>query len=138
MTEKKWNTLIQFIKFGIVGLSNTLIHYVTYLICIYLGCHYIVASIIGFAVSVTNAFYWNNKYVFKKGEEEERSILRAYMKTVASYSTTSLFLENILLVVWVDVLHIDQRIAPLVTLIITIPLNFLLNKYWAFGKKREK
>lgn len=138
MIGKKWAMLVQFIKFGIVGLSNTLIHYFTYLICIYLGFHYIVASVIGFAISVTNAFYWNNKYVFKKGEEEERSLWKAYIKTVASYSCTSLFLENILLVIWVDVLRIDQRIAPLITLIITIPLNFLLNKYWAFRKKKEK
>lgn len=138
MIREKCEWLVQFVKFGIVGLSNTLIHYVTYLICIYLGCHYLVASVIGFAISVTNAFYWNNKYVFKKGEKEERSLWKAYIKTVASYSCTSLFLENILLVVWVDVFHIDQRIAPLITLIITIPLNFLLNKYWAFGKKQEK
>lgn len=136
MTEKKWAMLVQFVKFGIVGLSNTLIHYVTYLICIYLGCHYLLASVIGFFVSVTNAFYWNNKYVFKAAEGEERSLIKAYLKTVLSYSSTSLILENILLVVWVSVLHIDQMIAPLVTLIITIPLNFLLNKYWAFGSRR--
>ena len=34
LSEKQWDALIQFVKFGIVGVSNTLIHYFTYLILI--------------------------------------------------------------------------------------------------------
>lgn len=138
LTEDQWQSFLQFVKFGIVGVSNTLIHYVTYLVCISLGCHYLVASIIGFMISVINAFYWNNKYVFVQKDNETRSLWKAFFKTFLSYAGTGLVLENILLVIWVQFLHIHEAIAPIVTLLITIPINYLLNKFWAFkGKKKE-
>ena len=137
LSDAQWEAFLQFIKFGIVGVSNTLIHYFTYLICIFAGCHYLIASVIGFLVSVLNAFYWNNKYVFIKEENATRSLWQAFLKTFLSYAGTGLVLENVLLVIWVRFLHVPEAIAPLVTLLITIPINFILNKFWAF-KDRKK
>ena len=137
LSDAQWEAFLQFIKFGIVGVSNTLIHYFTYLICIFAGCHYLIASVIGFLVSVINAFYWNNKYVFVKEENATRSLWQAFFKTFLSYAGTGLVLENVLLVIWVRFLHVPEAIAPLVTLLITIPINFILNKFWAF-KDRKK
>ena len=137
LSDAQWEAFLQFIKFGIVGVSNTLIHYFTYLICIFVGCHYLIASVIGFLVSVVNAFYWNNKYVFVKEENATRSLWQAFVKTFLSYAGTGLILENVLLVIWVRFLHVPEAIAPLVTLLITIPINFILNKFWAF-KDRKK
>ena len=137
LSDTRWEAFLQFIKFGIVGVSNTLIHYFTYLICIFAGCHYLIASVIGFFVSVVNAFYWNNKYVFVKEENATRSLWQAFLKTFLSYAGTGLVLENVLLVIWVRFLHVPEAIAPLVTLLITIPINFILNKFWAF-KDRKK
>ncbi|OYP50573.1 polysaccharide biosynthesis protein GtrA, partial [Lachnotalea glycerini] len=45
---------------------------------------------------------------------------------------TGLILANILLIIWVDVLHIPKLFGPIINLIITIPLNFMINKLWAF------
>ena len=137
LSDEQWDAFLQFIKFGIVGVSNTLIHYFTYLLCIFAGCHHLIASVIGFMVSVINAFYWNNKYVFVKKENSTRSLWQAFLKTFLSYAGTGLVLENVLLVIWVRILHVPESIAPLVTLLITIPINFILNKFWAF-KDRKK
>ena len=131
-------TVVQFIKFGLVGVSNTLISYVTYALLVYLGVPYIIASICGFVVSTLNAFFWNNGFVFKKQEDEKRNLWKALVKTFLSYAGTSLVLHNILLVFFVEILHISKYIAPLISLVITIPLNFLLNKFWSFkGEKAE-
>lgn len=137
LSDEQWEAFLQFIKFGIVGVSNTLIHYFTYLLCIFVGCHYLIASVIGFMVSVINAFYWNNKYVFVKKENTKRFLWQAFLKTFLSYAGTGLVLENVLLVFWVRFLHVPKAVAPLVTLLITIPINFILNKFWAF-KDRKK
>lgn len=137
LSDEQWEAFLQFIKFGIVGVSNTLIHYFTYLICIFVGCHYLIASVIGFMVSVINAFYWNNKYVFVQKENTTRSLWQAFLKTFLSYAGTGLVLENVLLVIWVSFLHVPEAIAPLVTLLITIPINFILNKFWAFRDRKE-
>ena len=125
-------SLLQFIKFGIVGASNTVISYVTYLVCVTLGMHYLLASLLGFVLSVINSFFWNNRYVFKKQEGSKRSLVKAFCKTFLSYAGTGLVLNSILLYVQVDVLGWSEQLAPLLNLIVTIPLNFLLNKLWAF------
>lgn len=130
--ESHWDDFIQFVKFGLVGVSNTLISYISYLLFVLLGCHYLIANILSFVVSVTNSFYWNNRYVFREEEGKERNWWHTYIKTFLAYASTGLVLNNILLILWVDVLHISELIAPLINLVVTIPLNYLINKFWAF------
>lgn len=67
-----WNGFVQFVKFGLVGLSNTVISYATYYVLVPFHVNKYVASVIGFILSVANAFYWNNSYVFKKEDQEQR------------------------------------------------------------------
>ena len=124
--------IAQFIKFGIVGLSNTLIAYLVYAVCIYIGLHYLLANVIAFAVSVLNAYYWSDRYVFKKGAGESRNAIKTLLKTYVAYGSTGLFLASVLLWLYVDLLHISEYIAQLLVLVVTIPLNFIINKYWSF------
>lgn len=49
---------------------------------------------------------------------------------------TGLVLNNILLIVWVDIFKLNEALGPLINLLITIPLNFLLNKYWAYRSNK--
>lgn len=138
LTDAQWKAFWQFVQFGIVGLSNTLISYVVYLLGISLGMHYLAASVLGFVVSVQNAFYWNNKYVFQTKEGEKRVWWKTWIKTFLSYASTGLVLANALLVLWVDVLRIPEALGPVLNLLITNPLNFILNKLWAFRGKGEQ
>ena len=124
--------IVQFGMFCAVGVVNTAISYGVYYIFLLLKCNYVVANIAGFVVSVTNAFYWSNKYVFKKKEGKKRSLIKAYIKTFTAYGVTGLILANILLVFWVEVLGVPELWGPIINLIITIPTNFFLNKLWAF------
>lgn len=135
--EKNWQGFMQFVKFGVVGVSNTLISYVSYLIFYFLGCHYLVASVLGFVISVTNSYYWNNRYVFATGEGEKRVWWRVYIKTFLAYASTGLVLANILLVIWVQICKIPEIFAPVLNLLITIPLNFIINKYWAYKRNNR-
>jgi len=119
----------QFIKFGIVGLSNTAISLLVYYFFIWLNKDlYIIGNVMGFIVSVVNAFYWNNRYVFTN---EGKNNLRTFLRSCIIYTFTFL-LSTILLFIWVNKIGILEEIAPLINLCITIPLNFLLNKFWAF------
>ena len=128
---------VQFIKFGIVGLSNTAISYGVYALLTFLGCFYLLSNVIAFIVSVFNSFFWNNKFVFKKEEGTKRNILWTLCKTFLSYAGTGLVLSNIMLFIFVEKWNMSKYIAPLLVLIVTIPLNFIINKYWAFRSKSE-
>ena len=130
--------LVQFVKFGIVGLSNTAISYAVYSLFVYLDFHYLIASIIAFVISVLNSFFWNNKFVFKNEADQKRNIFHSLIKTYVSYAFTGLVLQNVLLFVFIEIFIISKYIAPLIGLVITIPLNFILNKLWAFRSVRDK
>ena len=132
----RYQPLMQFIKFGVVGLSNTLIGYVVYSMCIWLGMHYLLANLLGFLISVLNAFYWSNRFVFKKGQDEQRGLWPSLAKTIIAYASTGIFLNSILLWLLIDELRLSEYLAPLLILLITVPTNFLLNKYWSFKTKK--
>lgn len=120
-------TAVQFIKFGIVGISNTAIGLGMYYLFLYIGCHYMAANVLSWLISVFNAYFWNNRYVFKN----EIAWIRALVKTYLSYGFS--FLAGCLcLYVLVEWMGISDKIAPLLTLLLTIPMNFLLNKFWTF------
>lgn len=141
LTDKKRQTFKEFLQFGLVGVSNTIISYLLYVVTLLLVSKsgvkfdYIIANIVSWLLSVLWSFYWNNKFVFKKEEGEKRNIWAALFKTYVSYGFTGLILNNILSVLWVSVLHISKMLAPIINLIISIPINFFMNKLWAFGKK---
>lgn len=131
---KQWNreNLLQFLKFGIVGVSNTLVSLAVYYLFLWVNpALYLVGNVAGWVISVANAFYWNHKYVFRSGNEGVSTTLKKLGKTYLTYGATFL-LSTGLLYLEVDVLRWSAVISPVVNLLITIPLNFLLNKFWAF------
>jgi putative flippase GtrA len=133
--HKNKKLFVQFIKFGIVGVSNTLISYGIYSGLVYLKIQYLIASVAGFIISVLNSFFWNDRYVFKKNEGEVRSTWKSLLKTFTAYALTGLILNNVFLVVFIELFKINKYIAPLLGLLITVPLNFLINKFWSFREK---
>ena len=81
-------------------------------------------------------FVLNGKFVFKENKKE-RNYCKSLLKVYASYSITGLFLTAILLHVEEKILEIPHYIATLMNLIVTIPLNFILNKFWAYKEKKQ-
>ena len=129
LKEKKiYSTLIQFIKFGIVGISNTLISYCTYAVLVWLGVNFLLSNLIGFVVSVLNSFYWNSRYVFDLNNADTKQKLKALIKTFISYAGTGLVLSSAMLILWIDIVQLSKYIAPIINLIITVPVNFVVNK----------
>lgn len=52
---------------------------------------------------------------------------KTFLKTYISYAGTGIVLSNILLAIWIEVFGIPKVIAPLINLMVTIPINFLIN-----------
>ncbi len=161
--KKGLAALWQFIKFGLVGVSNTVVSYATYSLCYYVfhtNVH--VANIVGFIISVLNAYFWQSRFVFKESDEGEHRVWwQVLLKTYASYAFSGLFLTEVLLILWINVLNIGQylepvagwlgnfgltmtggdvavSIAPFLNMVITIPINFCINKFWAYRQKNKK
>lgn len=127
----KTEALIQLVKFCAVGVLNTAVNYAVYALMVLAGVYYIAGSLIAFAVSTANAYFWNDRFVFKNSGGRWRGILKTY----CSYALTGIFLNNALLYLLVDICGISELLSPLLVLVVTIPCNFLLNKFWTFRKK---
>ena len=133
--------LLQFVKFGLVGISNTAISYGIEMLCYYVlfanvawadNVRIVITSVLAFLISVTHSYYWNNRYVFGNGTRKTAlQHLRAYLKTVVCYGVTGLVISP-LLKLWLSGMGVPYWIASLGSLVVTIPLNFIMNKLWAF------
>ena len=142
LPDSTFQAFMQFVKFGIVGVSNTILAYllnigtILLLIPLNVSWDYIAGNLVGFFLSVLWSFYWNSKFVFVAKEGEKRNTGKALLKTYISYGFTGIVLNNILSYIWVDILGISKYIAPAFNLVLSVPINFIINKLWAF--KTEK
>lgn len=142
LSDETWGNLMQFVKFAMVGFSNVIVSYGVYLV--FLGVFqivgilpdtdYLVAQWIGYVLSIFWSFYWNRKYVFAGGQEEI-PWYTALIKSFIAYSFTGVFLNSVLSVVWVQIIGISKMIVPVINLVINVPVNFLMNKFWAFSRR---
>ncbi len=164
--NSKAAAVIQFIKFGIVGVSNTLVNYLVYLLFFSIGVPYLIANALGFIVSVLNAYFWGSRFVFKEDKTKERRVWwKVLLKTYASY-LLGFFINSFLLWVWVDVINVGQYcgfvgdminavtgiagiqpkeftagtlsgiIGPIINIFVVVPINFVINKFWAYRQKK--
>lgn len=146
----------QFIKFGIVGVSNTLVSEVVYCVLVFFKVPYLVAYFTGFSLSVLNAYYWSNKYVFREDPEKGNRVWwKVLIKTYVAY-LGGFAVGSVLLVVWIDMIKLSrylggvaavfaengfsqfdadflgQVLAEGINLLITVPMNYFVNKFWAY------
>lgn len=135
--EKEW--VKQFIKFGLIGGSNTVVSYIAYVITIFLVDNIFLANLMSYVWGTINSYIWNNLWVFKKKEDEKRNPWLVLGKLFIMYAGTGIVLNYFLLLLWIDVLGIPKLIAPILNSAFGIPINFLVSKFWCFKdiKKEE-
>ena len=121
----------QLFKFGLVGILNNIISLAVYYVVITIHQEwYLIGNVLGFLISTLNAWVMNSRFVFRP---ETRTAKDTFIRTYAAY-IVSLGLSTALLYVFVERLGIDARLAPVGCLMITVPFNFLMNKFWVYKK----
>ena len=64
-------TTIQLIKYGIVGVSNSLITLIVIFLCDeVIGMKLMLADVIGYIAGLINSFVWNKNWVFKSHNKQ--------------------------------------------------------------------
>ena len=124
--------LTQFIKFSLVGLLNTAIHYgIFYVTYQYMGLYHLLASTVGFCFAVTNSYIINKYWTFKtRGSKKRREFAKF---VIVNLITLSINLGSMALLV--ERFGIDPRVAQLASIGLTLCINFLGNKFWTFQAK---
>jgi len=127
--------IVQFLKFGTIGVFNTLFGWSIYYLFLWINPEiYQVGNAFGWTLGVLNSVFWNRKFVFNDTTERFLKILgRAYLAYGASFLLTIALLH-----IQVEWIGIPAAIAPLICLVFTVPLNFLISKFWAFKSFKKK
>jgi putative flippase GtrA len=116
--------LLQFIKFGTVGVSNTLLTFAVYTLLLkVVGVWYIAASAIGFAVGAVNGFLLNRRWTFRGHVGDARTPLRWMV-----VQSCGLGLNLALLYLWV----VGELVGQAFTIAVVTVTTFLANRAWTF------
>jgi putative flippase GtrA len=118
----------QFLKFALVGVSNTLVFLGVYaLLSEVLGVYYLLASAIGFAVGATNGFLLNRAWTFQGHVGDALTPVRW-----AVVQASGLALDELLLYLCVSGLGIDKLVAQAIAILVVVVVTFLANRAWTF------
>ena len=129
----------EIISYLIVGVLTTIVSYGVYYI---LTISFLdpnnkielqIANIISWICAVIFAYFTNRKYVFKS---KEKDILKEGSKFCLSRIAT-LLLDMLTMFIMVSILHINDRIAKLVSQVIVTIGNYIISKFMVFKRKEE-
>lgn len=109
------------IRFGIVGIIATTIHYVLYLTLNLIIVSWIAYSI-GYGVSFLGNFYFSNRFTFKTKPTVKKGVgfgLSHFINYLLQIILLSIFIK----------LGIPNRYAPIPVFCIAVPINFLMVRF---------
>jgi dolichol-phosphate mannosyltransferase len=123
----------QLLKFCLVGASGYAVNLAVFALLLDVaGLHYISAAVGSFVVAVTNNYTWNRVWTF-----------RAQRGDVAYQGTRFLIVSTVALLANLAVLHglvtlgLGEVIAQAIAIVLVTPVNFVGNKLWSFGPRRQ-
>ena len=129
---KKYRELI---AYGVVGVMTTVINMaVFWLFNTPLAIHYTVANIIAWVLAVVFAFFANKVFVFENHGWSGAVVLHEAVTFFLS-RIASLLVDMAGMALMIDVLHCEEMLSKLVVNILVILINYVLGKFWVFGKK---
>jgi putative flippase GtrA len=123
----------QFIRFCIVGLSNTALSLIVFVIAVSTGVPYLAASCGAFAVGALNGYTLNRVWTFKAGSFRAQGLARYIL-----VQGLGLGLNVGLLAALVEALGVGSIPAQAMVLPVISILTFALNRRWTFGRSAQQ
>lgn len=129
MNSAWWTILMRFVRFGIVGVSGTLIDFgVTWLCKEKLHWNKYLSNSIGFLLAATNNYTWNRLWTF---ESQNSEIFREY-GTFVLIALIGLGLNNFVTWLLHEKAHWNFYLSKLVAVGVVVIWNFSMNYVFTF------
>lgn len=120
--------IAQFVKFGLVGVSNTAITLIVYTLLLdVFGVWYVAASAIGFAVGAVNGFLWNRAWTFRDHVGDALTPVRWFV-----VQGCGLLCNSGLVYLFVDGAGMGKLAGQGLAIVIVMVLTFVANRSWTF------
>ncbi len=130
-----FQTLSQFIKFCIVGTSGTLLS-LTFLYCFteFFYFEYWIALPIGYFLGITNNFFWNRKFTFKKTDKKIQIQYSEYLFSMilgaVGYTVSTIILT--------EFFEVWYFFSATISVGVSTIIDFALSKIWVFSIFEQK
>ncbi|WP_420539678.1 GtrA family protein [Paenibacillus polymyxa] len=128
--------LLPMIRFGIVGLVNTGVDYIIFMLLAWTGVPVVVAQIISYSCGTANSYILNSKWTFSKQQANNTNkgqLLKFIVINLIVLGITSLLLQ---------VLHTETELplalGKLIATAAGMIINYIGSRYWVFGSPPRK
>lgn len=117
------NTKNEYIKFIVVGVLNTA-HYYAWYVLFYsvVGLPYLVSHIVATIISMIGSYFMNVYFTYRE-KPSWKSFLLFPLTQI-----TNIAIQTICMYVFVDWLHLSPYFAPIATVIISVPITFVVTR----------
>lgn len=122
---------VDFARFLVSGGFNTLVTYGLYLLLLNV-LSYRTSYTIAYVAGIVLAYSLNRYFVFKS-HQGIKSVALFPLVYLAQYLTSLLILW-----VWVNKLGFDERVGPLLAILITVPLTFIFSKFLFLSRPKPE
>lgn len=142
MGNEAKKTFVQLLKYGVIGVSNTLITLVVfYVINTLMGLDYAVANTVGYILGLINSFVWNRTWVFCTGDNVWREaglfalgfIICFALQMGVSQWLLSTSLHD-LTISWLPMKNTGENVIMCLSMVVYTLANYVYNRFVTFKK----
>ncbi|GHT91538.1 hypothetical protein FACS1894140_2310 [Spirochaetia bacterium] len=134
MGSEKRNFIIEFIRFNIVGIINTVITYALYSLFVFIGIPYKLALVMEYGLGIFSSFFLHRKFTFRA---TGAVTIRSMLSMIVSYLII-LGINLALLTYLVEKCMLNAYFAQIIAMGFSVILSFLAQKYIVFYKKAQE
>ena len=142
MGNEAKKTFVQLLKYGVIGVSNTLITLVVfYVINTLMGLDYAVANTLGYILGLINSFVWDRTWVFRTGGNVWREaglfalgfIICFALQMGVSQWLLSTSLHD-LTISWLPMKNTGENVIMCLSMVVYTLANYVYNRFVTFKK----
>ena len=131
LSSPRPSVLLQFGRFLVVGVGNTLLSFVTYTVLVLAGVPYWVAGPVGFAVGAVNGYILNRRWTFAARDTYRARACYLAVQLAGLGATTGL------LWLFVSGAGTDRIAAYALTIPLVTVATFTANRAWTFAARAD-
>ena len=133
MILKQLHRFRTLILYGIIGSFSSFLDFIIYtLLTGYVGLFYITANCISVLMGITTSFALNRKYNFKVKDKTGKRFF-----IFLTVGLCGLLMSNLILYVCIARLQYNTTLSKLLSIILVVFLQFLINKYITFKQTQQ-
>lgn len=130
--------MIEIFRYGISGVTTTIINLYLLKVFIDFGMYYILANIISYIIGVIINYILNQKYVFSDSARGNTIEAKKQFIKFLIMRIISLIIDTLLFYVAVSIFNFPVYWSRLILTIVMILATFILNKWFIFVGENKK